>query len=361
MRDFRKKVKRQFPLYGQGWLVYVLAMAAASVLCLLLQRVSTSDVHVPLVFVLAVLIVSLLTRGYFYGLLAALTSVFAVNFAFTEPYYKMDFTAYGYPLTFMTMTAVGCAVSALTSLMQERQRLRTESEREKVRANLLRAVSHDLRTPLTGISGSLTAVLENRGELDEEQTRTLLSDAREEADWLCRMVENLLSVTRIGDGPSGKIHKQAELPEEVIGAAVMAFRKHNPGLSVKVSVPEEPVFVPMDPVLIQQVLGNLMENAVAHGGCVSAIELRAEMEPGVLRITVADDGSGIDKALLEHLFDGSRPLHDDTERGMGIGLTVCRTIVEAHGGRISAHNRPEGGAEISFTLPTGETANDDQG
>ena len=167
MRDFRKKVKRQFPLYGQGWLVYVLAMAAASVLCLLLQRVSTSDVHVPLVFVLAVLIVSLLTRGYFYGLLAALTSVFAVNYAFTEPYYKMDFTAYGYPLTFMTMTAVGCAVSGLTSLMQERQRLRTESEREKVRANLLRAVSHDLRTPLTGISGSLTAVLENRGELSE--------------------------------------------------------------------------------------------------------------------------------------------------------------------------------------------------
>ena len=361
MRDFGKKVKRLFPLYGQGWLVYVLAIAAASALCLLLQRVSTSDVHVPLIFVLAVLVVSLLTKGYFYGLLAALTSVFAVNYAFTEPYYKMDFTAYGYPLTFMTMTAVGCAVSALTGLVQERQRLRTESEREKVRANLLRAVSHDLRTPLTGISGSLTAVLENRGELNEEQTRTLLADAREEADWLCRMVENLLSVTRIGDGPSGRIHKQEELPEEVIGAAVLAFHKHNPGLSVKVSVPEEPVFVPMDPVLIQQVLGNLMENAVAHGGQVSAIELRAEMEPGQLRITVADDGCGIDKALLEHLFDGSRPLHDDTERGMGIGLTVCRTIVEAHGGQISARNRPEGGAEISFTLPTGETEDDDQG
>lgn len=361
MRDFGKKVKRLFPLCGQGWLVYILAMAAASVLCLLLQRVSTSDVHVPLVFVLAVLVVALLTRGYFYGLLAALTSVFAVNYAFTEPYYKMDFTAYGYPLTFMTMMAVGCAVSALTSLMQERQRLRAESEREKVRANLLRAVSHDLRTPLTGISGSLTAVLENRGELNEEQMRTLLTDAREEADWLCRMVENLLSVTRIGDGPSGRIHKQEELPEEVIGAAVLAFRKRNPELPVQVSVPEEPVFVPMDPVLIQQVLGNLMENAVAHGGHVSAIELRAEMEPGQLRITVADDGCGIDKALLEHLFDGSRPLHDDTGRGMGIGLTVCRTIVEAHGGRISARNRPEGGAAFSFTLPTGETEDDDQG
>ena len=231
MRETWEKVKRHLPLSARGWLVYALAMAAASALCLLLQRVSTSDVHVPLVFVLAVLVVSLLTRGYFYGLLAAVSSVFAVNYAFTEPYYKMDFTLYGYPLTFMTMTAVGCAVSALTSLMRERERLRAESEREKMRANLLRAVSHDLRTPLTAISGSLSAVLENGDALDPEQRSRLLAGAREDADWLCRMVENLLSVTRIGDGQAGGLHKQEEALEEVIGAAVTAFRKRNPALS----------------------------------------------------------------------------------------------------------------------------------
>jgi len=112
-RRFRLTTLRGlFPLSLSGWVIYLAAMGLASLVCVLLRRVSTSDVHVPLIFILVVLVVSLMTEGYFYGLLAALTSVFTVNVAFTYPYMKMDFSVYGYPLTFLTMAAVGLAVSA---------------------------------------------------------------------------------------------------------------------------------------------------------------------------------------------------------------------------------------------------------
>ena len=355
-----QKLKGVFPLSPRGWLIYLIGMGLASLICELLRQVSTSDVHVPLIFILVVLVVSLMTDGYFYGLLAALTSVFTVNVVFTYPYMKMDFSVYGYPLTFLTMAAVGLAVSTLTARVKAQEQLRLESERERVRANLMRAVSHDLRTPLTAISGSLLAVLE--GGLSPAQQRELLEGAREDADWLCRMVENLLSVTRIGADSSAGLHKQEEALEDVLGAAVLAFRKRHPAVAVSVSVPEDPLFVPMDPVLIQQVLQNLLDNAVIHGGNTSLIRIIAREDSGWAEVCVEDNGRGIDKRRIEHLFDGSLPyssaLSPDTSRGLGIGLTVSRTIVEAHGGSINAYNRPEGGAVFRFTLPTGETEHD---
>ena len=286
LENLRQKLKTYAPLSLRGWLVYLVTMGLASLICIMLQQISTSDVHVPIIFVLVVLIVSLLTEGYFYGILAALTSVIAVNYAFTAPYMHIDFTPYGYPLTFMTMLAVGVAASTLTTRVQQQEKLRLESERETVRANLMRAVSHDLRTPLTSISGSLSAVLE--GELDPAQQQELLENARQDAEWLCRMVENLLSVTRIGDERAAAIHKQEEALEEVVGAAVLAFRKRNPGIRVEVSVPEDPLFVPMDPVLIQQVLQNLLDNAALHGRRTTRIALRTD-EDGHLSLLIGPD------------------------------------------------------------------------
>jgi two-component system sensor histidine kinase KdpD len=238
LQNLRQKLKTYAPMSLKGWLVYLLAMLIASLVCIMLQQVSTSDVHVPIIFVLVVLVVSLLTEGYFYGILAALTSVIAVNYAFTAPYMQIDFTPYGYPLTFMTMLAVGVVISTLMTRVQQQEKLRLENEREKLRANLLRGMSHDLRTPLTGISGSISAVLDNDEVLSREQQRELLEGAKEDADWLCRMVENLLSVTRITDGAVGKLHTQEEALEEVIGAAVLSFRKRHPDISVEVSVPD---------------------------------------------------------------------------------------------------------------------------
>ena len=358
MNRIRTLARKYCPLSVKGWLIFLLAMASASVFCALLQRLTTSDTHVPLIFVLAVLVVALSTEGYFYGLLAALLSVLGVNYAFTYPYLKLDFSVYGYPLTFMTMLAVGFAVSTLTTRVQAQEKLRAESEREKMRANLLRAISHDLRTPLTAISGSIATVLEDQGALSPAQKNELLLDAKQDADWLYRMVENLLSITRISGGEMGQIRKEGEILEEVFSEAVMNFRKRHQDVVVSVSVPEETLLLPMDAMLIEQVLLNLMDNALSHGRGTSRIRLDARYEPNRAVIGVEDDGGGVAPDLLPHLFDGSLQLSGrggaDHSRFMGIGLIVCRTIVEAHGGSIRAENRP-GGARFEFTLPLANT------
>lgn len=348
--DFAKKT---FPLSLRGWVVSALSLGGASALCLMLKKLVQSDVHVPMIFVLAVLIISLLTDGYFYGTLASLVSVLGVNWAFTYPYMHFNFTIYGYPLTFVTMLAVGIAVSTLATRLKETEKLRAESEKERVRANLLRAISHDLRTPLTSIGGSISAVLENGQDMSGAQQRELLTEAKQDAERLYRMVENLLSITRISDGSVGTIHKEPEALEEVLGEAVMNFKKKNPQIAVSVTVPDELVFVPMDAMLIEQVLMNLMDNAVTHGRGTTKIQLTAMIGEGSVGISVTDDGQGIAEGVLPHLFDGMLSADKssaDSTRGMGIGLLVCRTIVEAHGGRMSAQNVPQGGARFYFTL-----------
>lgn len=353
----RDKVSEYLPLSWRGWCVFAISMSAACALTLLMQKLISSDVYVPLVFVLCTLVISLVTDGYFYGILAAILSVFAVNWAFTYPYFKLDFSMYGYPLTFATMFAVGFAVSTLTARLKAQERIKAEIEKEKMRANLLRAVSHDLRTPLTTISGSIGAVLEDNGALGEQQRRELLFDAKSDAEWLCRMVENLLSITRMGDG-DGTIKKQPEMPEEVISETVVNFKKRNSNVDVTVTVPDTLFFVDMDAMLIEQVLLNLMDNAVLHGMTTSKIDIAVTVDKGYSVVTVADNGKGIDEHTLKHLFDGMLHISDtykaDNSRCMGIGLSVCRTIIQAHGGEISACNAPHGGAIFSFTLPIGD-------
>ena len=197
MKQIIKKLNRYFPLSLRDFTIFLIIMLLTSWLCFALKDISDTDFHVPMIFVLAVLVISLLTNGYFYGSVAAFLSVFAVNWAFTYPYFQMDFSIYGYPLTFLTMLTVGVATSTLATRTKEQDKLRRETEQEKMRANLLRAISHDLRTPLTSISGSITAVLDNDDILSQDEKEQLLLDAKKDSDWLCRMVENLLSITRI--------------------------------------------------------------------------------------------------------------------------------------------------------------------
>ena len=352
-----KKLGTYFPMSFRGWLVFIAAMLLACAASALLRNAPSTDVYVPLIFVLAVLVTAILTDGYFYGLLASVTSVVAVNWAFTYPYMKINFSIYGYPLTFLTMLAVGMAVSTLTGRLKEQEKIKRESEHEKMRANLLRAISHDLRTPLTSISGNIGVVLDDRGGLTNDEKRELLTDAKNDAEWLCRMVENLLSITRMTGDQTGTLKMQDEMLEEVISETVVNFKKRNPDIAVSVSVPDTLFFVKMDAMLIEQVLFNLMDNAVQHGGSTTAVDIGVTTEGSFARVTVTDNGHGIDRRQLEHIFDGtlgaSAERHGDSTRSMGIGLSVCKTIVKAHGGEISAHNAPQGGAQFIFTLPLG--------
>lgn len=303
-------------------------------------------------FVLAVLLVSRLTTGYLFGFLASVLGVVCTNFIFTYPYWAVNFTLSGYPTTFLVFLVVSIITCALTTQVRQQERLRAEGEKEKMRANLLRSVSHDIRTPLTSIVGSTSAVLENPG-LSLTEQHELLEDVRNEAQWLIRVVENLLSITRMGDHQT-HITTVPEAAEEVLGEAVQKFHRHFPSVTVSVSVPDELLIVPMDAILIEQVLSNLMENAVVHGKTTTEIQLTLRARGNDACFTVSDNGEGIPPKELNTLFDGTLK-HSETEgcdgkRNMGLGLSVCQAIVRAHGGSISARNLSEG-AEFTFRLP----------
>lgn len=322
-------------------------------LSLAIDRFFTAPSLIPTVFVLGVFVVAFVTKGYAWGILASMISVLAVNFAFTSPYFKFNFSILENLFSAAIMLIITTATSTLTTRLKEQEKLRADSEREKMRANLLRAVSHDLRTPLTTITGSTAAIIENYDRFSKEKQLKLLGGILEDARWLMRMVENLLSVTQI-DGHGPNLIKTETPLEELIDAVLVKFRKHHSEQAVEVSIPEDFVTIPMDGMLIQQVLINLLENAVEHAEGMTWLELSVKVAEGKAVFAVRDNGCGIPKERMGGLFTGylgqSESRGDNKRRNMGIGLSVCASIIKAHGGRIEANNRESGGAEICFAL-----------
>jgi len=238
------------------------------------------------------------------------------------------------------------------ALSDEQRKIAVASEKEKMRSNLLRAISHDLRTPLTGILGASSAIIENADTLPEKEKEKLLHNIRDDSGWLIRMVENLLSVTRISED-GAKLIKSPEVAEEIVSESVSRIRQRFPGANINVRVPHDVLIIPMDGILIEQVLMNLIENAVKHNRDGSSITVRVQKRSVQALFEVMDAGGGIPQEDLPHLFDGfaSRKPSPDSSRGFGIGLSICKSIIDAHGGRIFASNNKEGGATFGFSLP----------
>lgn len=342
----------------RNWAILLLILIVACVICVLLrQGASGNDFYVSLIFVLAVMVISLLTEGYFYGIVASMLSVIATNYAFTYPYMALNFSIYGYPITFLTMFTVSVVISALTTSVREVDRIRFDSQQTQLRANLLRSVSHDLRTPLTSIIGSITTVISEGEHISADERNLLLCDAKEDAEWLVRIVENLLSITRISGSEQANISRSPELIEEILGECCQNFKKRNPEIGLDIRIPPEPVIVSVDPLLIEQVIMNLLDNSVHHGETVTKIDVNVSVDSGFARVSVADNGVGINPRIIPDLFKGQLS-PSDQNKFRGIGLSVCQTIINAHGGKISAKNLPECGCEFTFTLPLEEIENE---
>ena len=324
----------------------------------LVERFDTKTMT-PMIFVLGVFLVSWRTQGYVFGIASSLLSVLAVNWAFTYPYWAFDLISPECISSAVVMLIVATMTGALTTRLKQQEKLKAEAETERMRGNLLRAVSHDLRTPLTSIYGSSSAILENYDSIPDERKRRLLKDIQTDSQWLNRMVENLLSVTRV-DADRVRLSKHSTVLEELIDALLVKFHKHYPNQNVQVTIPEEFISIPMDPVLIEQVLMNLLENAVFHAHGMQNLWLRVELKNRKAVFYVEDDGCGIPPERMNHLFTGlldSETPADSTRSNMGIGLSVCRTIIKAHGSELKAVNRPDGGASFSFALEMEEMGN----
>ena len=346
-----KKTNKKIVFSVKDTFITIYMLVLATLFCLILEMIYKEGTYVSMVFLLAVFIISRMTEGYFYGIVGAITSVFFVNYVFTYPYMQLNFILAGYPLTFITMMIVAGVTSTMTSQLKESEQIKAEAKQEKMRGNLLRSVSHDLRTPLTAIIGSAEAAADS--SVDEAKRLELIEGISKDAGWLLRMVENMLSITRL-ENAGANIKMQAELAEEIVSSAVLKFKKWHPGRELKVESPDELIMVSADPVLIEQVIINFLDNAVRHSGDTEEIILRVEMMNKEAAFQVLDRGIGISKETEKTLFThGSKMSGEegDSHRGMGIGLSVCRTIIKAHEGRVFAGNRTGGGAIFMFTLP----------
>lgn len=325
--------------------------AATVVSWLAFGRQQLADV--VMVFLLGVVVVSLrFGRGP--ALAAAVLSVFAYDFFFVPPYWSLAVTDVRHVLTFAVMFVVALVISGLTGRVKAqaddaRQR-EVAIQTERLRNALLSSVSHDLRTPLAVITGATTALLDGGGPSDPATRRDLLETVHEEALRLNRLVRNLLDMTRV-EGGGLHVHKEPHPIEELVGSALNRVDDRLGGREVSTDVPAALPLVPLDPVLIEQVLVNLLENAIKH--TPEGTPLRVSVAPSADEVTVSvdDRGPGVPEPDRARIFEKFQRLERGEGGGVGLGLTICRGIVVAHGGRIWVEPRGGGGSRFRFTLP----------
>ena len=239
---------------------------------------------------------------------------------------------------------------------REKEEAAVMAKNEQLRANLLRAISHDLRTPLASISGNASNLLANDQKMDASERTQAFTDIYDDALWLINLVENLLAVTKIGEGKVN-LNQSAELMDDVIAEALRHVNRRRQHHIIKVSSSQDLIMAKIDTRLIVQVLINLVDNAIKYTPDGSLIEIHTELRNKWVCVSVSDNGPGIPDDQKPRVFDmfycGANQVVD-SRRSLGLGLPLCKSIVNAHGGRISVTDNVPQGTVFSFTLPAGE-------
>ena len=241
-------------------------------------------------------------------------------------------------------------------LQEEKQAIELETQRERLRSNLLRAISHDLRTPLTSISGNAAVLMEKSIALDEEKKQTLYATIYDDALWLMNLTENLLSITRIENGTMD-LHLNAELLDDAFREALNHIDRKQSEHHIQVDLADDLLMAKMDVRLIVQVIINIVNNAIKYTPVGSHIVLSARKQGDMVCVQIADDGPGLPDDAKAHLFDmfyTAGQASPDSRRGLGLGLSLCKSIVNAHGGTITVTDNVPQGCVFSFTLPLEE-------
>ena len=344
----------------QDLVVTLLILAAGTAIGNLFWQSAFTKANIISVYVLGTLLTSLFTRSYFCGVLSSVASVLLFNFFFTEPRLTLHAYEKGYPITIAIMLIVSIITVTLSIQnirnIEEKERAALLAKNEQLRADLLRAISHDLRTPLTSISGNAANLLANDEKLDGEARHQIFLDIYDDSIWLINLVENLLSITRIEDGRMN-LRLSTELVAEVVEEALRHTNRQSSRHTIRVDLPDELLLARMDARLIVQVLINLVDNAVKYTQDGSVITVSACRREGFAAISVTDDGPGIAPDLQPHVFEmfytGEHKVAD-SRRSLGLGLALCKAIVDAHGGTITLTDNPPHGCNFTFTVPLGE-------
>jgi two-component system, OmpR family, sensor histidine kinase KdpD len=324
--------------------------------------------NIAMLYLLAVAVVAArLGRGP--AVFSSIASVAAFDFFLVPPYFTFAVADSQYHVTFAVMFIVALIISSLTAQIQQQARAAMQREQrtamlteeakiaqrladtEKTRNALLSSVSHDLRTPLAAISGAASSLRDDEHRLSDDAKRELLDTVNDEASRLSRLVSNLLEITKL---ESGAAHVKKELCplEEVIGSALSRFERALSERPVTTVLPADLPLIPMDVLLMEQVFINLLENIIKYTPPSSGVEISATVDGTNVRIEVADRGPGISVGDERKIFD--KFFRSERQKGMtgaGLGLAICRAVMDAHGGEISASNRDNGGTAFRVSLP----------
>jgi two-component system sensor histidine kinase KdpD len=317
-----------------------------------LFRGRLSDTNILMLYLLGVLwVATRYTRGA--AVLASVLGVAAFDFCFVPPYLRLTFYDRQYVVTFAVMLLTALVIGTLTHRVRTQAEAARQAwervETEFLRNTLLSGVSHDLRTPLAAITGAASLVLERGDSLPASTRAEMLGTIYAESERMERLVNNLLDMTRLESGGLG-LNKEWQPIQEVVGSVLRHLECRLRGRAVRTDLPADLPLVSIDGAAIEQVLVNLVDNAIEYAPGDAPLEITARTTGGRLTVEVADRGPGLPPGTERRVFDKFFRA-SGTRRGIGLGLAISRGIVEAHGGTISAHNRTGGGACFRIVLP----------
>lgn len=334
-----------------------LAAVAGVALCtavdwLLLRRFDSSNL------VMTYLLVVVLAAFYFGrgpATVSAVLGVLAFDFFFVPPYLNFAVADSQYLLTFAVMLLVGVVISNLAASVRRQAQAAAEArmhvEAERLRNSLLAAISHDLRTPLAAIVGASSSLAEEDTALNPEARRALGRDILESSRRMSELMDKVLDMARLQSGTI-QLKREWYPLEEIVGGALAQLKGRLRGHKLSAELPPDLPWVSVDARMLEQVLMNLIENAVKYTPVGTGILVSAGLVEGNLSVEVADRGGGLKPGSEEQVFEKFyRGQEEGNQGGAGLGLAICRLVVEAHGGMIRAENRPDGGARFVVTLP----------
>lgn len=348
-------ISHRSPQFRNIVLTYLQAIGVITIctlICIVLYPYLRES-NLIMVYLLGITIVALLGKTG-PSILASILSVLAYDFFFIPPVFSFSVSDIQYFFTLTVMLSVAQIISHLTIRIkrhiEDARHAQSETEKERFRNILLTSVSHDLRTPLTAIMGSASSLLQSGDKLSTDDQHELLQNIYDESERLNHLVSNILKIIRLESG-SIEISKQAYSLEEIIGTALDKLEKQLGSKPVSIQLPKLAPLIPLDNILIGQVFNNLIENAIKFTPMDCPIDISVEYKVQNAIVKIADRGPGINPDDAVKIFDKFYRGQKPETSGIGLGLAICKGIIQAHKGNIWVEPRSEGGTIFCFTLP----------
>ena len=311
-------------------------------------------INTILVYIVGIVVIAMHTQGRAYSMVGSVLAVVSFNFFFAKPYFSLVAEA-DYFATFAVMLLVSFLISSLTltikNTSEENARIEERAKQEELRANLLRSISHDLRTPLTGISGNASMLLKHGDELSADTKNEIYGAIDDDSKWLINLVENLLSITRLNDQVS--VTAQEGIVQEVVDEALLHIDEASDRYNIIKHYEDEPVLAKMESKLMMQVIINIVNNAIKYTKEGSTIDVSIAKNNDNVEIRISDNGTGISDEAKSKIFDkfySEGKLNGDSRRGLGLGLYLCKSIMDAHNGTIRVEDNQPTGTTFICTL-----------